>query len=165
MNHATRRLPRAVVPVILGGYLATTTLSQHEQQTKLDYWQHNRNDFDVYIENPVKEDLPRLLKDFQSGKEVWPWIWCQPNENGPHHVFVGETLTESVLHEIQTLLQNPNNNILIVTSPEYLAIVPPKLVERCGIVTDAKVELINTGDKILMLDDERVIAFDRLVVT
>lgn len=102
------------------------------------------------------------MQKFQEGKEVWPWIWCQPNENGPHHVFVG-SLADSVLQQIQELLQNPSNNVLIITTSEELSRVSSSMVERCGIVTDASVSLINAKDKILMLDDERVIAFDHLV--
>lgn len=88
----------------------------------------------------------------------------EPNPNGPHHVFVG-SLTDAVLQQIQKLLKNRQNNIMIVTTSEELARVPPKMVEKCGVVTDASVQLVNTKDKILMLDDERVISFDYLVTS
>ena len=152
-----RQAVRAVAPFLLIGGGAVGS----ENTTACDYWEHDKKDFDLYIDKPKGKDLPVLLREFQNGKEVWPWIWCQPNENGPHHVFAC-ALTPQILSEIRELLKNPNNNVLIITTPEQLAKVPPKLVEMCGLVTDANVEIINMSDRILMLDDERVIAFDQI---
>jgi len=77
---------------------------------------------------------------------------------------VGE-LTDKVLRDIQRLLKkSPNNNIMIITTQEQLQSVSPDMIQMCGIVTDAKVKILNMRDKMLMLHDERVIAFDHLVV-
>jgi len=76
-----RLLAHRVALALSGGACLTVSST-----TKLDddtlFWHHDKKDFDVYITNPSPEDLPNLLKQFQAGKEVWPWIWCQPNENG-----------------------------------------------------------------------------------
>merc|ERR1711920_284177 len=115
--------------------------------TRLEHWEHN----------------PENL-------EVWPWVWTHPNENGPHHVFVG--INGDSLLEIQRLRdESDQNNILVIASKERLEEVAnanddPGIYERCqcGLVVDSKVELLNHEAKILMLDDERVIAFDRLTL-
>ena len=104
------------------------------------------------------------------GLEVWPWIWTHPNNDGPHHVFVG--VDEESLVEIQRLRDESNqNNILVIASKERLMEVAmarndPEIYARCqcGLVEDSKVQLLNHDAKILMLDDERVIAFDRLML-
>lgn len=139
--------------------------------TRLDYWEHDPRDFDFYISNPTVQDLPILLKKFDvDGLEVWPWIWTHPNNDGPHHVFVG--VDEESLVEIQRLRDESNqNNILVIASKERLMEVAmarndPEIYARCqcGLVEDSKVQLLNHDAKILMLDDERVIAFDRLML-
>ena len=110
--------------------------------------------------------MPILMKGFQAGKEVWPWIWTQPNEDGPHFVFVGQ-LSDKVLAEIRDLLQDPNNNVLIIASRQQFDVVPNKkeLLDHCGVVLDASITLLNQDERMLMLDDERVISFDRLTVS
>lgn len=140
--------------------------------TKLEYWEHDPADFDYYVSNPTIEDLPILLHKFDVlNMEVWPWIWTHPNtNNGPHHVFVG--ISEDSLDEIQRLRnESERNNILVIASEEKLKEVAskrndPEIYERCqcGLVVDSKLELLNHEAKILMLDDERVIAFDRLIL-
>ena len=46
-------------------------------------------EFDVYLEKTKRTDLKKLVHEFESGKNVWPWVWTKRNENGPHYVFVG----------------------------------------------------------------------------
>ena len=125
-----------------------------------------RADFDLYMEQPTREDLPRLVQAWHQGFEVWPWVWTQWNEYGPHVVFVGK-LNEAVLGEIATLRQNHphNSNILVVTTPDQLQGLPDDALHMCGIVTDATVALLNAEARILMLSDERIVCFDRLVVS
>ena len=61
------------------------------------------------------------------------------------------------------------NNILVVAGEEELREASGEegmeVYERChcGIVMDAELELLNEESKILMLSDERVIAYDYLV--
>eukprot|EP00536_Pseudo-nitzschia_multiseries_P006226 jgi/Psemu1/303960/fgenesh1_kg.130_\ len=62
-------------------------------------------------------------------------------------------------------------NILLIASEESLREVAKELGETnfynenlCGVVTDASLELLNVKAKILMLSDERVIAFDSLTI-
>jgi hypothetical protein len=67
-----------------------TTMTTTTRRARLDYWDHDPNDFDYYVVNPTADDLPTLLRKFDhDGLDVWPWIWTQPNEHGPHYVFVG----------------------------------------------------------------------------
>jgi hypothetical protein len=139
-------------------------------------YDHDPKDFDYYVKHPTVDDLPILLKKFDDdGLEVWPWIWTHPNEDGPHYVFLGETISSSVVLRIQELRkQSPQNNILIVISDDESALhraakeagAETDIFDKChcGIVTGVNLELLHVRNKILMLDDERVIAFDYLTI-
>jgi hypothetical protein len=168
-NHLSRHRAQFLLAAGFASSYLSAANYLSSKTTKLEgnihYWHHEKKDFDLYITNPTANDLPLLLREFQAGKEVWPWIWCHPNENGPHHVFVvTDDLTDEILEQIHQLLKNStNNNVLVVTSKDQLK-SPGGVPSMCGIVTGAQVTLLNTRDKILMLNDERVIAFDRLVV-
>lgn len=139
--------------------------------TRMDYLEHDPEDYDIYIQNPKASDLPYLLHQFQEhGKEVWPWIWCHPNEAGPHFVFVGVNC--DTLDAIRRLRAKSNSyNILLIASEKEIRDAStnagdPNIYEttHCGIVSDASLELLNVQAKILMLSDERVIAFDSLTI-
>jgi hypothetical protein len=157
-----RLFAQRVLPTgLFGGAIATT---------KLDYWTHDPKDFDVYIINPTSDDLPYLLHKFDvEGLDVWPWIWTRPNDDGPHYVFIG--VTPYVVQNIREIrAASPQNNILIVASEESLKVAAgddPGVYARClcGIVTDSKLQLLNHEAKILMLQDERVVAFDYLTIS
>jgi hypothetical protein len=140
-------------------------------------YKHDPADFDYYVRHPTADDLPVLLEKFDhQQQEVWPWIWTHPNDNGPHHVFVGKALTAELLEKLERIrAESPQNNILLLLStPEENATTVPgmqqgtvaTILERChcGVVTGAKLELLNAEHKILMLDDERVVAFDYLTI-
>jgi hypothetical protein len=154
------KLAQRATPLLCG---AVGALSNKPSASRLDYWEHNAQDFDIYIRNPTQDHLPMLLREFQSGKQVWPWIWTQPNENGPHHVFVG--VNKRVVADIRNLLRDPNNNVLVIASPKELERLSTSDLSHCGVVSDAKVSLMNVQQKILMLDDERVVSFDHLVIS
>mmetsp|Transcript_3224 Transcript_3224/g.7350 ORF Transcript_3224/g.7350 Transcript_3224/m.7350 type:complete len:239 (-) Transcript_3224:13-729(-) len=152
--------------------LATVTNGSRTMTTRMDYLEHDPMDYDVYLSNPTADDLPYLLNQFdEHGKEVWPWIWTHPNETGPHFVFVGVNV--DALHRIRELRsQSPSNNILVIASEESMVEAAneagdPDIYDEtyCGVVTDASVRLLNAEAKILMLSDERVIAFDSLTIT
>ena len=140
-------------------------------------YEHDAKDFDYYLPNPTVDDLPVLLHKFDhENQEVWPWIWTHPNENGPHHVFIGKTITSDIVHRIQKLRsESPRNNILILITDKDEASLHRAAVEagtdegifarcHCGIVTGVSLTLLNVEHKILMLDDERVVAFDYLTI-
>ena len=139
-------------------------------------YEHDVEDFDYYLQNPTVDDLPVLLHKFDNeGQEVWPWIWTHPNADGPHHVFVGKTLTSDIVHRIQKLRdESPQSNILILISENEESLhraaaeagTDASVFARChcGIVSGVSLELLNVEHKILMLDDERVVAFDYLTI-
>jgi hypothetical protein len=150
-----------------------------EEEKASKAYEHDPSDFDVYLSHPTADDLPLLLHKFdREGQDVWPWIWTHPNDSGPHHVFViqGENLSRDIMERIQLLRKaSAQNNILILLDQEDDSLLersakdhgmPPDMFRAChaGIVTGVKVELLNIPHKILMLDDERVIAFDYLTV-
>jgi len=132
-----------------------------------DMWKFpNRSDFDMYIDNPTRSDLIKLYKAHQNGQNVWPWIWTQPNTNGPHHVFVGPISIEN-LKQIKKLKDTiPNCNLLVITTEESLQSLPEgeeSLYQyECGLVIDTPVTLLDSENKILMLEDERVINYTKL---
>ena len=126
----------------------------------------NRSDYDMYIDNPTSSDLIKLYKAHQNGNEVWPWIWTQTNTNGPHHVFVGPISIED-LKQIKKLKDTiPNCNLLVITTNESLQSLPEgeeSLYQyECGLVIDTPVTLLDSENKILMLEDERVINYTKL---
>lgn len=184
-NLSKRVAPTAIVGITTVNSINDNNSNKNQQRyvyhhqhtintTRLDYWEHDPSDFDYYVINPTIDDLPVLLQKFDDDDEdVWPWIWTHPNKDGRHHVFVG--ISEDSLDEIQRLRNdnddNHNNNILIIASKEKLKEIAlkrndPNIYERChcGLVTDSRLQLLNHNAKILMLDDERVIAFDRLIL-
>ena len=108
----------------------------------------------------------KLYKAHQRGQEVWPWIWTQPNSNGPHHVFVGPISIEDI-KQIKKLKETiPNCNLLVITTEESLQSLPEgeeSLYQyECGLVIDTPVTLLDSENKILMLEDERVINYTML---
>lgn len=166
---ATRQLPRAWGGVAASALVLYSLQEREKQPVRLDYWEHDPKDFDVYIKNPTAEDLPMLLQKFdEEGKEVWPWIWTHPNANGPHFVFIG--MNEFYVEEIKRIrATSPNHNILIIADEESLKKATKNDLAvldecHCGIVTDSRVSLLNVQAKILMLADERVIAYDYLTI-
>ena len=152
--------------------LATIMDTTRTMTTQMDYLEHDPQDYDIYINNPTANDLPYLLNQFEEhGKEVWPWIWTHPNESGPHFVFVGVNV--DTMYQIRQLRSmSPTYNILVIASEESILEAAneagdPNIYDEtyCGIVSDASVKLLNIEAKILMLSDERVIAFNSLTIT
>ena len=134
------------------------------EEDKLERQGFTRESFDVYIENPTKEDLKGLLQQFEEGKEVWPWIWTWRNANGPHYVFVG---TDSCSDEKIKQLANASvrNNILVITDNKSRLLHSDRefyYKHRCGLIENVSIAEMDTEEKIIMLDDERVIVFDEL---
>jgi hypothetical protein len=144
--------------------------SSASKKTNIQQYYGIENDtFDVYVDNPKQEDLKFLLKAHLNGLDVWPWIWTQPNDdNGPHHVFVG-SIGEKEIQLMKSLKkEQPNVNLLVITDTTTATetIGLQRLYElECGIVLDTHVELSDLQNKIIMLEDERVICFTKLYVS
>ena len=113
----------------------------------------------------VQWDLPRLVAQWQASdnEETWPWVWCQHNPTGPHHVFVG--LGEGTLAQIRGVsAADASNNITVVIRDDS-ELARRGLSEaqlhalRCAVLRE-RVAQIDAESKLLMLRDERVIAYD-----
>lgn len=159
--------------------IGMSTLYQQQNRKNIlmeSYWDHDPKDFDVYIPKSemTKNHLPYLLHKFDNeGLEVWPWIWTHPNDDGPHHVFVG--VSDRILDQIEELRKEERqeqNNILIIASQESLDKVAIARNDKdiyhrcqCGLVTDSHLELLHEEKKLLMLADERIVSFDYLTIS
>ena len=120
-------------------------------------------EFDLYVHKTKRGDLKMLVNEFAKGKNVWPWVWTHRNENGPHFVFVGSNKDSD--EKIKMLAkQSPQNNLLVVATTKDSLSKPLSFYyeNRCGVIENVEVELIDSTEKILMLDDERIICFDEL---
>lgn len=164
-------MAQRATPLLFGGAVHQSTQSSSSSTAvRLDHYEHDPADFDYYVRNPTVEDLPVLLHKFDvENLEVWPWIWTHPNSNGPHYVFHGVT-AETIIQIRQIRAASVQNNILIIAdsaSLEKAAVADPNVYSEChcGLVTDSTLQLLNAKAKILMLQDERVIAFDYLVIS
>ena len=145
------------------GVLAHTGEGATSESTSTD--NNASSGYDIYISNPVTNDLKKLVKEFENGKEVWPWVWTWRNANGPHHVFVG--VNSDTIYEIERLARDDvrNNITLIESEAELLQLRPMKFYEKCqcGMI-DEQVRLMDVRAKIMMLEDERIICFDRCTI-
>lgn len=185
---------------ILAYCLVVASITQHKKNpaTQMEYWDHNPKDFDYYITKSQmsKDHLPILLHKFDhENLDVWPWIWTHPNNDGPHHVYIG--INHDILDDIEKLCSGENSeqiNILIVASEGALRKVAMERKQKscradkkrdsehsddddkdddcmniycryqCGLVIDSQLELLNEDAKILMLNDERVVAYDFITI-
>ena len=111
-------------------------------------------------------DLPRLVAQWRASdsEETWPWVWCAHNATGPHHVFVG--FGAGTLEQIRTVsAADAANNITVVLQGDddelaRLGVSETQLHElRCAVIRE-RVEQIDAASKLLMLRDERVVAYD-----
>lgn len=124
-------------------------------------------EFDVYVDQPTVRDLRPLVAQWQQGLEVWPWVWTWRNRDGPHHVFVG--VNPDTIVEIERLAkESPRNNVMIVAAPpvaELHKLAPPQFYDdcQCGVI-ESEVALMDVKAKIMMLDDERILCFDRCTI-
>ena len=142
----------------------TSTFKQQYSSIQ-EYYGHSADDFDIYLTSVKKEDLKFLFRANQEGLDVWPWIWTQPNESGPHHVFVGK-IEEEQLEEIKKLKESVHNiNILVISDSESVGKIVDRLYElECGIVLDTQIELADLENRMIMLEDERIICFTRMYI-
>merc|ERR1711991_1239537 len=75
---------------------------ESESTSRFNDW--NRSSA-VFRENKVVWNLRGLYEKWQTSEddETWPWVWCQRNESGPHHVFVN--VGPNTLSTIRDLVQ------------------------------------------------------------
>ena len=122
---------------------------------------------DLYLTNPNVSDLPVLYQQWQEGHDTWPWVWCQRNENGPHHVFVLDGTNWEDVKKIESLSKSSVNNNLIVVVPDMSVLMGSLwglnwfLNHRCAVI-EGRIKLHHKKEKIMMLEDERIIAYDTL---
>ena len=127
-------------------------------------------------------DLAALLSVWteSDGEETWPWVWTWRNENGPHHVFVG--VDAQTLDQCRRVAAaSPQNNLTLVLPRGH----PLLLAERAGsheggdkhgvsladfyacrcAVVESRPAQIDFAEKVLMLEDERMICYSALTLT
>lgn len=111
-------------------------------------------------------DLAALMARWQAAgsAESWPWVWCQRNPSGPHHVFVG--LGEGSLDQVRavTTASAANNITVVLADSGDLAragVTEAQLHSLGCAVIFEPVAQIDVASKLLMLRDERILAFDR----
>ena len=96
-------------------------------------------------------------------EECWPWVWCQPNPNGPHHVFVG--VDETLLERCRAVTAaSPRNNITVIIRDEasLRQHAPLEHYFQAGAaVIEGEVAQFDAPDRVLMMADERIICFDK----
>ena len=114
-------------------------------------------------------DLPGLLAAWRASpsEETWPWVWTQPNAAGPHHVFLG--FGPDTLSHIALARADARNNLPVVLPEageedgDALArhgATEAQLFELGCAVIRANVAQLDAGSKLLLLSDERIVAFD-----
>ena len=112
-------------------------------------------------------DLPALVALWRASPDVetWPWVWCQHNPTGPHHVFVGFAGARS-LAAIASASADAGNNLTVVLAPRDDAALARAGVTdaalhglRCAIVRTT-VAQVDAAARLLLLEDERIVAYD-----
>ena len=111
-------------------------------------------------------NLSKLLKSWEEsdGTETWPWIWTWHNKDGPHAIYIG--VDQQTLKSCQQFAdESPQHNLTLVASMEQIE--AQGLTEadfyksRCAII-DSAPKQIDMENRILMLEDERLICYDVL---
>lgn len=112
-------------------------------------------------------DLPGLVSFWKAEphQETWPWLWCQRNPTGPHHVFIGFNKGTLAMMQQVSRSSSSNNLTLILHPGEPDPLRQNGVSEaqvhqtRCAIVR-VPVAQFDVHARTLMLDDERIIEFD-----
>ena len=109
-------------------------------------------------------DLRGLVDIWRNSKdESWPWVWCDRNPVGPHHVFVN--VNAQTLEQVTKVCADDRNNNLTVVVRSLDDLLPYKLTQaqlwanRCAII-EVPLQQIDAEHKIMMLRDERIIVYD-----
>jgi hypothetical protein len=109
-------------------------------------------------------DLRGLVDLWRNSKdETWPWVWCDRNPVGPHHVFIN--VNARTLEQVTKVCADDrrNNLTVVVRSMDDLTrynLTPSDLwAHRCAII-EVPLQEIDTENCILMLADERIILYD-----
>jgi hypothetical protein len=112
-------------------------------------------------------DLKGLVDDWlETEHESWPWIWTQPNPTGPHHCFIGAS--SSVLPRAREIMKaDPSCNITCICATsdlEEFAPIESYYQAGCAVI-EIPVRQFDTTNRILLLDDERIVCFDHAYVS
>ena len=126
-------------------------------------------DAEKYLLKTTVWDLKKIVDrwDETDDGETWPWVWCWHNPNGPRHIFVG--VDETTISKAQNIAKNPQNNLtLVIQSEQELEPFGYNLSdfhnERFAVHL-SKPKQMDFDNKILMLEDERILCYDRLYIT
>lgn len=147
---------------------------QQEKQTKVEWAYPSPYDVEVpaarFAETAhlrsqtLQWDLPKLVDIWRddSKEEGWPWVWCDRNPVGPHHLFIG--VNGSTLLQVAALCRGSvNNNITVVVSERDLAqagVSEAQLHALRAAVIFVPVQQLDVANRIAMLADERIIVYD-----
>ena len=112
-------------------------------------------------------DLPALVALWRASPdaETWPWVWCQHNPTGPHHVFVGFSGARTLAAIAGASADAGNNLTVIITPRDDEALARAGVSDavlhglRCAIVRSS-VAQVDAEARLLMLEDERIVAYD-----
>ena len=111
-------------------------------------------------------DLKELINIWEknSAEESWPWVWCWHNPVGPHHVFI-QVSKDTLNQTMRISRENERNNITVVVKSiddlKACDLTPEMLYKnRCAIIEGVAIQQFDAKNKIIMLNDERIIAYD-----
>lgn len=126
-------------------------------------------DAEKYLLKRTVWDLKQIVDRWNQAddEETWPWVWCWHNPNGPHHIFIG--VDETTISKAKNIAKNPQNNLtLVIQSEEELEPFGYNVSdfhnERFAVHL-SKPKQMDFDNKILMLEDERILCYDRLYIT
>ena len=172
----------------LGSTLRTKALTEERTQNLIDLNKKKSLEVEWAYPSPYDQDLPynRFVDASQlkrqvniwdlngllniwansDGQESWPWVWTWHNSVGPHHVFI--QLNKYTLQHTKRISDESerNNSTLVVKSIEDLKVfnlTPEMFYEnRCAIIEGVILHQLDSENKILMLNDERIICYEYL---
>ena len=167
---------------VCGGFVYASTLDEKKNTSDIQWaYPHPYNTEEInknknryldpkkYCIEKKMWNLKKIVErwDDNDDGETWPWVWCWHNPNGPHHIFIG--VDEATLSHANLISKNARNNLtLVISNEKELDEFGYKMSDfhskRCAIHI-SKPEQIDFENKILMLEDERVICYDRLYIT
>ena len=109
-------------------------------------------------------DLPKLVDIWRNTKdEAWPWVWCDRNPVGPHHVFINVS-AHTLAQVVAVSEADVRNNITVVVSSEddlvSAGITEQQLNTHRSAVIFVPLEQLDAHNRMLMLADERIIVYD-----
>ena len=109
-------------------------------------------------------DLPKLVDIWRNtNEEAWPWVWCDRNPVGPHHVFINVS-AQTLAQVVAISKADVRNNITVVVNSEddlaSAGITEQQLNTHRSAVIFVPLEQLDAHNRMLMLADERIIVYD-----